>query len=254
MSILSYHAVDDTSALPIAVGSRSFAHHASWLAKHRRVLPLTEATGRLSSSCRLPKGIAAITFDDGFASVYDNAVPVLLRYNLPATIFLVAATLAPDGHPVDWVDQPVAQPSLKSLSIEQVLEMQTMGIDFGSHSYDHRDLTTLSDHECERDLIDSRMLLEDLLKQRIQYVAYPRGRHDERVRRAARRAGYGAGFAMALGRDSIGPYAVPRMGVYRHDTALSIGLKASPAYVRIRTGSTYRTLRRMLARASPGAA
>jgi peptidoglycan/xylan/chitin deacetylase (PgdA/CDA1 family) len=250
MSILSYHAVDDRSSLPIAVGSRSFAKHGAWLAKHRRMLPLSEATRRLNSSCRLPAGTASITFDDGFASLYDNAVPVLLRYHLPATIFLVAATLAPDGHPVDWVDQPGAHPSLTTLNLDQVLEMQTMGIDFGSHSYDHRDLTSLSDHDCERDLIDSRMLLEDLLKRRIQYLAYPRGRHDERTRRAATRAGYEAGFAMALGGDGVGPYAVPRMGVYRHDTVLSIRMKASPSYVRVRTGTTYRTLRGMIAGAS----
>jgi peptidoglycan/xylan/chitin deacetylase (PgdA/CDA1 family) len=244
MSILSYHAVDDVPNLPIAVGPRRFEEHAAWLARNRRVLPLSEATARLNASGRLPSGLASITFDDGFASVLHHALPALLRHRLPATVFLVAGTLAPERREVDWIDRPYA--GLRTLVLDEVLEMKALGVAFGSHSYSHSDLIALGDRECERDLLESRTLLEDLLEAPVPYLAYPRGRHDARVRRAAERAGYTAGFAMAVGGDGAGRFAIPRMGIYRHDTALTVRMKTSPSFVRVRTGRAYASARRIV--------
>src|SRR2546423_1141649 len=101
---------------------------------------------------------------------------------------------APADHAVDWVDTPPPHP-LRTLTVEQVREMQEDGIAFGSHSYAHHDLTAMEEAECARDLRASRELLEDLLKAPVRHLAYPRGRHDERVRRAALRAGFTHAYA-----------------------------------------------------------
>lgn len=247
MTILCYHAVDPAWRSSLALQPEAFAQQCATLARKRRVLDLPQAVARLGSSGRLPPGLAALTFDDGFASVYDHAFPVLVRHGLPATIFLVAATLTPQGHPVDWLIPAPASPP-PTLSVEQVLEMQEAGVRFASHSYAHRDLDGLDDAECERDLRESRELLSDLLGRPVPFLAYPRGRHDPRVRRAAARAGYTHAFTLPEKREATGPYAVPRVGIYPDDGPRAFHVKTARWYLPLRTSPAFPVLTRLAGR------
>ena len=242
MSILCYHAIDPTWRSALAVSPDVFAQHCAWLGRHRRVASLTEVVGRMNGSARLPPGVSVLTFDDGFAGVHTHALPLLLQHRLPATMFLVAETLTAGGRPVDWVDDPPRQP-LATLSPNQVLEMRDAGIQFGSHSFAHHDLTVLGEDECERDLRASRELLEDLLARPVRWLAYPRGRHNEQVRRAAARAGFSHAFSLPEGPEPNGPHAVPRVGVWAHDRPASLRLKTADWYLRVRTSRIYRFTR-----------
>ena len=204
----------------------------------------------MDGSARWPAGSTALSFDDGFAGLYAHALPILLEHRLPATVFLVAQTLTSAGRNVDWVDDPPDYP-LETLSREQVLEMQAAGITFGSHSYSHRDLTTLTEEECERDLRVSREVLEDLLGGPIRLLAYPRGRHNERVRAAAARAGFTQAFALPEGPAPIGPHAIPRVGVWSNDGLVALRAKSSNWYGTIQTSPVFpivRTARHALSR------
>jgi peptidoglycan/xylan/chitin deacetylase (PgdA/CDA1 family) len=233
MAILCYHAVEPGWDSSVSVRPEAFEQHCAWLSRERRVLPLNSAVLRLRRSGSLPWGETALSFDDGFASVHEQAFPILMRYRVPATVFVVAATLAPGGKVVDWVDEPVPAP-LRTLTLDQVLEMQSAGIEFGSHSYRHHDLTTLSSAECEQDLRRSRELLEDLLQQHVRFLAYPRGRHNETVRRAAERAGYTHAFTLPEGPEPLGPMAVPRVGMWGGNGVGMLRLKATTLYLRLR--------------------
>lgn len=247
MTVLCYHAVEAGWDSPLAVDPAAFALQAEWLAAHRTVLPLSEAVRRLDASGRLPRGTAALTFDDGFASVHSRAWPVLARYRLPATLFVVAETLSPAGRPVDWVDTPPAYP-MRTLSVDEVLAMRDGGLAFGSHSYAHHDLTMLGFDRCVADLRDSRELLEDLLGAPVPYLAYPRGRHDATVRRAAARAGYTYAFSLPQTREPVGPFAVPRVGVFAGNGVRTLRVKASHGYLAVRTGRVYPVLQAMVRR------
>jgi peptidoglycan/xylan/chitin deacetylase (PgdA/CDA1 family) len=238
MTILCYHDVCSGWTSPLATEPAAFAAHSAWLAAHKTVLPLEQAVERLDRSGRLPPGMTALTFDDGFTGVYDHAFPVLRRTRLPATVFLVAQTLTPAGRPVDWVDTPPAEP-LRTLSIDQVREMQEAGVRFQSHSYAHTDLTRLGFDECVRDLSESRQLLESLLGRPVRLLAYPRGRHNEAVREAARQAGYSHAFTLPEGRERVGAYSVPRVGLYHGNTVADLRLKATRGYLRLRTAPVY---------------
>jgi peptidoglycan/xylan/chitin deacetylase (PgdA/CDA1 family) len=211
------------------------------------VVAAGELAVRLAISSKLPRGWVALTFDDGFRSVFQHAFPLLTRYRLPATMFLVAQTLTPEGRPVDWVDD-VPAGRVATLTLDEVREMQHAGIRFGSHSYAHRDLTILSDEECQRDLRGSRELLEDLLETRITLLAYPRGLHSERVRRAAERAGFTHAFTLPERRESIGPHAVPRVGVYPGNGTTALRAKASPWYLPLRMSRVFPLLRSLTGR------
>lgn len=242
MTITCYHAIDPHWPSPMAVSPADFERHCAWLARHRTVLPLQEAIGRLDSSYRLPRGLAAMTFDDGFSDLYDHALPVLRRFALPATVFLVAQTLTQGGREVDWVNFPPPY-RLRTLDREQVLEMQAAGISFQSHSWAHHDLTTLDPGCCIEDLRDSRELLEDLLRTPVTMLAYPQGRHDDGVRHAAAVAGYTHAFALPEHAESVGSFAIPRVGVHRGNSVTTLRAKCSRQYLPLRLGRVARLAR-----------
>ena len=235
MTVLCYHAVQPGWTAPMSMEPDAFATHAAWLARHREVVPLHAGLDRLGSSGRLSRGQVALTFDDGFASVHEHALPELRRHSLPATVFLVARTFV-DDEPADWMDRPPSSPP-PVLDEEQVREMQAAGVTFESHSWRHADLTSLDYATCVDDLRQSRELLESVLRHPVRLLAYPRGRHDADVRRAAERAGYDYAFALPDGREEPGRYAVPRVGVYHGNTVKHLRLKTSPGYLAVRSSA-----------------
>jgi len=72
-----------------------FEAHARYLKKHYRVLSVEQAMEEIRHKGKLEEKTAAITFDDGFSSVYEIAYPVLRKYELPATVFLLT----------DWINR-----------------------------------------------------------------------------------------------------------------------------------------------------
>jgi peptidoglycan/xylan/chitin deacetylase (PgdA/CDA1 family) len=248
MTILCYHTVDPEWGSPLSVAPDTFADHCRWLANNRQVVDLPRAIELIGPDGRLPRGVSVMTFDDGFASLHEHAWPILREHRLPATVFLVAETLTPLGRVVDWVDpQPAVPP--ETLSREQVLEMREDGIRFESHSFSHRVLTELDEVSCLRDLRLSREVLEDLLDQPIRYLAYPKGRHDPMVRRAAELAGYSHAFALPESPEPRGPFSLPRAGVYPHNGVGALRTKTTRWYPSLRTSRAFPLLRQVAQRA-----
>jgi peptidoglycan/xylan/chitin deacetylase (PgdA/CDA1 family) len=247
VSILAYHAVDPDWRSPLSVPPGTFARQVEWLARHRVVEPLDVALPRVRRTGSLPGGMTALTFDDGFASVYQHAFPVLRRLGMPATVFVVGRTLAGEHH-VDWVDGERHPPP--TLTPDQILEMRDAGCSFGSHGYSHRDLDPLDDAELQRELQESREALEGLLGEPVTTIAYPRGRSDERVRRTARRCGYRFGLAVSFPRQVGGPMEISRTGVFAKDGTVAFRIKCSPWYLPVRTTPAYESLRTFVSRAA----
>lgn len=244
MSILCYHAVDPSWRSPLAVPPAVFEAHCSWLARTRTVVPLEVAVARMDHRGRLPRGVVALTFDDGFAQLNEYVFPVLARYALPATVFLVVATLTPAGHPVDWVDTPPDW-VLETLSLEQVAQARLAGVTFSSHSWAHRTLTALDEEDCRKDLTLSRDVLSDYVHAPVNYLAYPRGKHNAIVRRAAAAAGYSRAFALPENTEIVGPHSLPRVGIFPGDGIASLRVKTDPAYLRVRHSPIFPVLRSM---------
>ncbi|MDQ3985596.1 MAG: polysaccharide deacetylase family protein [Actinomycetota bacterium] len=237
MTILCYHSIDERLwSSKLVVSPDRFADHCDWLARSRRVKDLTEVLSHSGD---------ALTFDDGFGALYHHALPVLERHRLPATIFLVAETLTSKGRTVDWIDDP-PDPRPVTLTLDQVLEMQERGIRFESHSRSHHDLTTLDEEECVTDLRESKEMLEQLLGKDVTLIAYPRGRHNDAVRRAAQRAGFVAAFSLPERREPVGRFSIPRVGIYQDNSARSLRVKTSPGYLKFRMSRPYPWIRRLI--------
>lgn len=239
MSILCYHAVEPGWRSALAVEPEAFDRQCAWLARHKTVLPLHQALDRLDGRGRPPRGTVVLTFDDGFRSVHDHALPILQRHRLPSTVFLVAQTLSSGGQEVDWVDHPPPYP-LQTLTPDQVRSMQRAGVQFESHSWRHADLTTLRHDECVADLRTSRVELESLLGHPVTVLAYPRGRHNAAVRAAAAEAGYSHALALPEGPEPPGRYAVPRVGVHHGNTLTHLRVKTAGSYLTLRSGRAHR--------------
>ena len=92
--ILCYHNVVSSDARTVGdpglhLSMNRFEQQVRWLAAHYTVVPLGDFVDRLNTGASL-RSVAAITFDDGYAGVFEHAVPLLRALALPATVFLVA--------------------------------------------------------------------------------------------------------------------------------------------------------------------
>ena len=240
MTILCYHTVGPGWDSDLSVTTRDFSAQCRWLQARRKVVPLSAALTSVDRYGRVGRGMIAVTFDDGLTGIYDHAFEHLLQREIPATVFVVAGTLTGDAQ-ADWVDD--APPGgLTTLTREQILELHQAGITFGSHTLTHPDLTAIDERECETELEQSKTILEDLLSEKVDVLAYPRGLHNERVRAIAQRTGYT--HAVGTSRTaSKGRFGIPRVGIYRGEGVGDLRIKDSRWYLRLRTGRLYRSVK-----------
>ena len=109
--VLMYHRViDDLASDPFALGmcvrQKYFEEQLAWLAANTQVLPLNVAVQRLLDNEPLPPHAVAITFDDGLLDNLTCAAPLLEKYRLPATFYIITGGLE-EGTPM-WWDQTIA--------------------------------------------------------------------------------------------------------------------------------------------------
>jgi peptidoglycan/xylan/chitin deacetylase (PgdA/CDA1 family) len=163
-----------------------------------------------------------VTFDDAFRSA-EPVLPELEARGVPVTIF-VCPRFADAGAPLT-VRELASEPreELLTMAWDRIQELAASGVGVESHSLSHRHLPELGDDELDRELRDAKAALEDRLRRRCRFLAYPFGDHDERVRRAAERAGYEAAFAVEGGRGER--FALPRVAIYRGEGTLRVALK-----------------------------
>jgi peptidoglycan/xylan/chitin deacetylase (PgdA/CDA1 family) len=110
---------------------------------------------------------------------------------------------------------------------DQLRDLAERNVEIGSHTLTHAHLTQLGDAELSAELRGSRERIETELGRPCRYVAYPYGDDDERVYRAARAAGYEAGFAAPGRLAPASVYELPRVGIWRQDGLLRVTLKTT---------------------------
>lgn len=154
-----------------------------------------------------------LTFDDGLANLYEQALPVLCEEQVPALVFVVAGQV---GGTSGWEPNP-AHRHLPTLTWEQMREMQDHGVTFGSHTMTHPRLSSLPEEQWAWELAESKRLLEAGLGRPLETLAYPYGDFDERIADAAQEAGYRAAFSTIPGLNSptTDRFALRRMNVRR---------------------------------------
>jgi len=183
--ILMYHAVGSRLAddpYGISISLENFQRQMEILASQQ----LAEVIGlkALQSSSvfdasenREKKLRVAVTFDDGYKDNLYVAAPVLLRLQIPFTVFVTSSFI-----------QTGSADYLNELELKELAALP--GATIGSHGATHCRLAECDDDTLRWELAESRRYLEDVTGKPITALSYPHGSASERVRVAARQAGY----------------------------------------------------------------
>lgn len=186
-----------------------------------------------------------LTFDDGHANNLLNILPILTEFRAPGLFFISTQHVR---NPQDWlpfirqnavcrwgceskVPADFAHDCCDGLSDAQVVELsQSPWAVIGSHTITHPSLVECSDEQLNAELVESRLYLEKISGQPVDYLAYPFGRYDRRVAEASRIAGYSVAFAVDPLPIGLPVFEVPRVGIY----------DSSPSYLNVKLSGLHR--------------
>ncbi len=174
-----------------------------------RTISFTDYLAYRRGDDRLPRRPILITFDDGYRSTREIALPLLAQRGFTATIFLVASFM---GKSNAWDADEIQEPLL---DIADIQAMQAAGIGFESHTATHARLTRLPAHTAIQEMRSSRQQLEAILGRPVTVICYPYGEHTDETRRLAAEAGYQAGVIVRrrMNADSTDLFALRRIPV-----------------------------------------
>jgi len=207
--ILLYHEISPQFQLGItAIAPQRFLGHLEFLKNSG--LSLVPLRGL---SQQAPENSVCLTFDDGYASFYEQVFPIIAERKIPATLFVIAAYV---GDINDW-DLTFGINRRKHLTWEQIQEISAAGVDIGSHTQTHRSLTRLPLAEVRNELEASRKALEDHLGKAVSALALPFGEVNLEIFSIAREMGYQEICGGAPGLHGFFAGVLPRMPVYRWD-------------------------------------
>ncbi|EJF89383.1 polysaccharide deacetylase family protein [Bartonella tamiae] len=217
--ILLYHHIgippkSGTPSRSNYVTIKNFEKQMRWL--HRlgiRGLSLKEAIPYIYKQ---KKGkVAAITFDDGFLSVYDYAMPILNRFHFTATNFFVVNRLGLDN---SWDDKKAQRE--KIMTVKQMRDWAAHGHEVGSHTLDHIHLTKIKTDQAYEQIVQSKIMLENILGHSIHSFAYPYGDENRELHKIVEKSAYDFAVTTQKGRAQgcEGYYELPRYSIRRNDT------------------------------------
>jgi peptidoglycan/xylan/chitin deacetylase (PgdA/CDA1 family) len=220
--VIQYHKIDSPAADSLVRGGftppRRFARQMAWLKKKGFVFyHASELIAYFKQHGVFPENGIALTFDDGWQDNYTNAFPVLKQFGIKATIFIIPSVIGETSTKAAAAGEgPRAH-----LSRDQILEMARSGIEFGSHSLNHRWLPELTPEEVKFEVEEARKQIEQLTQQPCLTFAYPAGYFSEAAKEIIRAAGHTAAFSTVYGpTDQVDLYALNRTEILRRDRFL----------------------------------
>lgn len=240
--VLTYHSIDGSGSV-LSTDAATLARQMEHLARAGyRSATLQETVGILAGAKPQPSPLVALTFDDGFSSVHDVALPILRDFGYTATVFLVTDSLGAES---TWMGGGRI-PRFRLMTVREVERLLAAGWQIGGHSATHCRLTDLADGPLCRELDRCYASLQSLSGQRAFWFAYPYGAFDRRVRESVRRRYAGAcGTLLDLASTRSDPFALERIDMYylrRPAVYRSFGSRRFAAYIALR-----RLLRRLRA-------
>lgn len=176
MPVLMYHYIRDFNdsadqiGINLSVNPTDFAKQLD-LIKERGYTTITFAD--IASGNVPPKSII-LTFDDGYGDFYANAYPELKKRNMKAVSYIIVNDIGKDNY----------------MTGNQIVEISKNGIEIGSHTMSHPDLSTASDTKSQKEIIESKSFLENLIGDKVMSLCYPSGKFTNTTEKLVREAGY----------------------------------------------------------------
>ncbi|WP_448821830.1 polysaccharide deacetylase family protein [Cetobacterium sp.] len=170
-----------------------------------------------------------LTFDDGYKDNYENAFPILKKYQFKGIIYIL------DGIEYNKWDVENSENPEKRFTLmnrDELLEMQNYGIEFGGHTCTHPRLTELSLEETKTEVINSKFNIEKTIGRELLSFAYPYGSLNEEIKKIPQEIGYR--FAVATDSGSIvfsdDLFEIRRIGIFPTNNLFNFKRKVSGKY------------------------
>ncbi|MBP2655253.1 MAG: polysaccharide deacetylase [Firmicutes bacterium] len=204
--VLAYHQVSYDDDL-YSVSPDDFERQMDYLASQGySAVTLEDLTQYMAGSGQLPDKPVVITFDDGYQDNYTTALPIMEKYGMRSTVFVITDKIGQPGY----------------LSWQEIRDMRRRGTDIGSHTVGHVVMSDISLDECQKEVTVSKQLLEQGTGQLVKYLAYPYGKFDIAMFDILRQAGYKGACAGITGLNKLGenPFRIKRIGIPRSRAGL----------------------------------
>lgn len=188
--ILMYHMVSDPNTKAdrrFAIPPARFESHLRGLAKRGcRFVSLDQIAEFLAGNGKLPESAIAVTLDDGYEDNYRHAFPILSKYQVPASIFLVSDLMGGSNrwmHGRGYSHRPL-------MTWEQARELQRHGMHLGAHTANHVRLPELDQSTAHREISECKIRIEQELGRPVPHFAYPYGLFNKGIRELVRQCGF----------------------------------------------------------------
>ncbi len=179
----------------------------------------------LKAQGKLPAKPVIITFDDGYLSFYDVAFKELLKRNMTAVVYVPVNYI---GKSNDW-DVQLGYKKYAHMTAQQLQEIAEQNFEIGSHTLNHKYLNGLSDSELEKELGESKRMLEEQTAASVISVSYPFGKYNKNVLKLSQKYyDFGVQLMPPFFRDSPdNKLCLQRINIYRTDSAATLKKKLS---------------------------
>ena len=211
--ILQYHHVSTETPPITSISPEDFERHINYLQLNDfHVMPLETVISNMRNGISLPDKTAVITFDDGYTSVYETALPRLKSVDWPFTVFVTSGLVGSnDRLYATW---------------DQIREMANNGATIANHTVSHPYLLEkeegLSQDEwltrVEYEIVEAEKIISEETGQNHKILAYPYGEYNDDIKSLVQSLGF-AGIAQHSGpinatSDFLALPRFPLSGIY----------------------------------------
>jgi peptidoglycan/xylan/chitin deacetylase (PgdA/CDA1 family) len=233
--VLTYHSIDESGSV-ISTSATKFRSQMQHLSDHSfQVLPVKLLAAHVREKRELPEKAVAITFDDGYENFYDSAYPVLREFGYTATVFVVSGYCGLNNR---WKGQWDGVPDMHLMNWEQIEELSENGIDFGSHSAHHPDLSRLPAEAVQMEIIESKKMIEERTGKEVPVFCYPYGKYTVKTKSLVSNHYHAAcSTEMDVVSAESDLYSLPRVDMYyfsRNNLFRKLGTSFLLGYIRYR--------------------
>jgi len=193
--ILTYHRVADTSNDPhlLAVSPENFYEQIKYLKQNYRVIELDQLVSEVKNK-KLKRKTLVITFDDGYADNLYNAMPILEKLEVPATVFVSSGHI--DGSSFHWDKNNKSDQNrpLKKGELEKLSENKFINI--GGHTISHPHIPTLNVEQKTNEIVDDKNKLTTFCGKNIYLFSFPFGEFDVESVEIVKKVGYSSAVVL----------------------------------------------------------
>ena len=220
--ILVYHRVNDADTNPTTLKVADFEAQIKFLVDNGyHVISPDDLLDAWEKDKPLPNKPVILTFDDGHEDIWHNVFPILQKYNMRATVFIVTDHIGMKDY----------------LTWDEARMLQAGGfIDFQSHTMSYKTLTTLKGDKLWNEIYGSKQAIEWALKKPAKFIAYPEGKYTLDAEDTCKECGFRAGFIADYGLavkddDNFILTRIPVLGSNSHTLLrFQLRLKGSPIF------------------------